>query len=70
MNKATGLPPRPRILLVRLSAIGDVLHATSVAHNLKLFLPEARLTWLCSPPADDLLRGNPDVDEIISWDRR
>lgn len=70
MNKATGLPPRPRILLVRLSAIGDVLHATSVAHNLKLFLPEARLTWLCSPPADDLLRGNPDVDKIISWDRR
>ena len=70
MNKAIGLPPRPRILLVRLSAIGDVLHATSVAHNLKLFLPEARLTWLCSPPADDLLRGNPDVDEVISWDRR
>ena len=70
MNKATGLPPCPRILMIRLSAIGDVLHATSVAHNLKLFLPEARLTWLCSPPADDLLRGNPDVDEVISWDRR
>ena len=70
MHKATGLPPRPRILLIRLSAIGDVLHATSVAHNLKLFLPDAHLAWLCSPPADDLLRGNPDVDEILSWDRR
>ena len=70
MNKSTGLPPRPRILLIRLSAIGDVLHATSVAHNLKLFLPDARLTWLCSPPPDDLLRGNHDVDEILSWDRR
>lgn len=70
MNKATWLPPRPRILLIRLSAIGDVLHATSVAHNLKLFLPDAHLAWLCSPPADDLLRGNPDVDEILSWDRR
>ena len=64
------LPPKPRLLLVRLSAIGDVLHATSVAHNIKLFRPDAHLTWLCSPPADDLLRGNPDVDEIISWDRR
>ena len=70
MNNSTGLPPRPRILLIRLSAIGDVLHATSVAHNLKLFLPDARLFWLCSPPADDLLRGNPDVNEILSWDRR
>ena len=70
MNKATGLPSRPRILLIRLSAIGDVLHATSVAHNLKLFLPNAHLAWLCSPPADDLLQGNPDVDEILSWDRR
>lgn len=68
--KITKLPPQPHILMIRLSAIGDVLHATTVAHNLKLFLPEAHLTWLCSPPADDLLRGNPDVDEIISWDRR
>ena len=69
-NKKDGLPARPRILIVRLSAIGDVLHATSVVHNLRLFLPHAHISWLVSPPADALLKGNPDIDELIVWDRR
>jgi len=64
------LPARPRILLIRLSALGDVLHATCVARNLRRFLPEAHISWLVSPPADSLLSGNPDIDEILAWDRR
>lgn len=57
------------ILIIRLSAIGDVMHSTCVVRNLKRFLPEARISWLVSPPADALLQGNPDVDEILIWDR-
>lgn len=60
----------PHILVIRLSAIGDVLHATCVVHNLKQFLPEARISWLVSPPAETLLQDNPDIDEILVWDRR
>lgn len=59
-----------RILIVRLSAIGDVLHATSVAHNLKRIYPDCHLSWLVSPPADSLLKNNPDIDELLVWDRR
>ena len=59
-----------RILVVRLSAIGDVLHATTVVHNLKLHYPNSHVTWLVSPPADCLLEGNPDVDRLLVWDRR
>ena len=65
-----GLPKGPHILLVRLSALGDVLHATCVARNLRLFLPDAHISWLVSPPADSLLADNPDIDEILVWDRR
>lgn len=57
-------------LIVRLSAIGDVLHATTVAHNLRLARPDCHITWLVSPPASELLRYNPDIDELLIWDRR
>lgn len=59
-----------RILIIRLSAIGDVLHATSVVHNLRIKYPKAHISWLVSPPADMLLKNNPDIDELIIWDRR
>lgn len=59
-----------RILVVRLSAIGDVLHATHVAHNLKLHFPGCHITWLASPPASELLEGNGNIDRLLIWDRR
>ncbi len=59
-----------RILVVRLSSIGDVMHVTTVVHNLKLCYPACHVTWLVSPPADVLLRGNPDIDRLLVWDRR
>lgn len=59
-----------RILIVRLSAIGDVLHATSVVHSLRRHCPDCHIAWLASPPADNLLEGNPDIDELLVWDRR
>ncbi|SFT67645.1 ADP-heptose:LPS heptosyltransferase [Selenomonas sp. GACV-9] len=59
-----------RILIVRLSAIGDVLHATTVVHNLRRSEPNCHITWLVSPPAAGLLANNPDIDELLIWDRR
>ena len=59
-----------RFLIIRLSAIGDILHATAVAHNLRLARPDAHITWLASPPASILLSANPDIDELLVWDRR
>lgn len=60
----------PKILILRLSAIGDVLHATPVARELKKLRPDCHITWLVSPPADILLQNNPHIDEVIIWDRR
>lgn len=57
------------ILIVKLSAIGDVIHALPVAHALKQFYPQARITWVVEKPAYDLLTNNPDIDEIIVFDK-
>lgn len=64
------LPQGARVLVVRLSAIGDVLHATAVVRNLKRQRPDCHVTWLASPPASVLLAGNPDIDRLLVWDRR
>ena len=57
------------ILIVKLSAIGDVIHALPVAHSLKQNYPDARITWVVERPAYDLLTNNPDIDEIIIFDK-
>ena len=62
--------PDARILIVRLSSIGDVLHTTTVVHNLKLRYPNCHITWLVSPPASELLTYSPDIDRLLIWDRR
>ncbi|HML34134.1 lipopolysaccharide heptosyltransferase II [Sporomusa sphaeroides] len=57
------------ILIVKLSAIGDVIHALPVAAALKQNFPQARITWVVEPPAYDLLTSNPNIDEIIIFDK-
>ena len=57
------------ILIVKLSAIGDVIHALPVAGALKQHFPQARITWVVEKPAYDLLTNNPHIDEIIIFDK-
>ena len=58
-----------RFLIVRLSSIGDVLHATTVAHNLKQAYPQCHITWIVSRTAAELLHDNPDIDTLFVWSR-
>lgn len=58
-----------RILIVRLSAIGDVVMATPVARALRQAYPEAHITWLVERLSADVVRGNPYLDEVLVWDR-
>lgn len=54
-----------RLLFIRLSALGDIVHSLPAAHLIKSRLPEARLTWLVEAPGVELLKNNPAVDEIV-----
>lgn len=64
------LPRAPRILLVMMSAVGDAVHALSVVTALKRHDPAAHLTWVLQPGPASLVRGHPDIDEIILFDRK
>ncbi|OHB67001.1 MAG: hypothetical protein A2V70_01060 [Planctomycetes bacterium RBG_13_63_9] len=59
----------PRILMVRLSAIGDVIQAMPVACALRQRLPDAFLVWAVEQPAAALLRGHRALDELITLPR-
>jgi heptosyltransferase I len=55
----------PRILIVKLSAVGDVVHTVPVACALRDQFPGAYLAWAVGPSAGTLLRGHPSLDEVI-----
>ena len=59
-----------RVLLVKLSAIGDVLHALPAAVALRRALPEAEIAWAVEGRAGDLLEGHPAIDRVIRLRRR
>lgn len=58
------------ILVVKLSAIGDVIHALPVSYALKETYPEAKVTWVVEPPAYNILQDNPYIDEIIVFEKK
>lgn len=58
-----------RIALLKLSALGDVVHALPVLGALRHRFPNAKLSWIVNRGYTPLLDGNPDLDEIIPFDR-
>jgi len=62
--------PEHRFLLVRLSSLGDVVHALPAASALRDTFPEARIDWVIDARWKRLLEGNPDLNEVIAYDRR
>ena len=54
-----------RILLVRTSSLGDVVHALPVLAALRRHLPRARLGWVVEEAYAPLLAGHPDLDRLI-----
>ncbi|MEO9655353.1 glycosyltransferase family 9 protein [Marinomonas sp.] len=58
-----------RIMIVRLSALGDVCHAMAVVQAIMQRHPNAQVTWLTSPLEAKLVRLLPGV-EVIEYDKR
>ena len=55
-----------RVLIVKLSAIGDVIHALPVAAALGEAFPHLEISWAVEEPFAPLLTGNPFLQEIIA----
>jgi len=59
-----------RILLIRLSAIGDVIHALHGLAALRASLPDAHLGFLVEDRAAALIEGHPDLDRVHVFERK
>lgn len=58
------------ILVVRLGAMGDIIHALPAVASLRRSFPKHRITWVVARKWVALLEGNPQVDEIVAFDRK
>jgi lipopolysaccharide heptosyltransferase I len=58
-----------KILLIKLSAVGDVVHTIPVLNKLRRRYPQAQLDWLVTPAIAELLRHNPAISNVIEFAR-
>jgi len=64
-----------KVLVVRLSAVGDVLHVLPALEALRRLLPRARISWIAEELSAPLLHGHPHLEKVWvsprkSWERR
>ena len=59
-----------RILIVRLGALGDVVHALALLDALRRAWPDARLGWLVEERNASVLAGHPQLDRLLVFPRR
>lgn len=57
-----------RILFVHLGALGAVVRSTALLSEMKKRHPHSHLTWVTDKPADQILRGHPLVDLVLTTD--
>jgi ADP-heptose:LPS heptosyltransferase len=62
-------PSVSRILLIRLSALGDVIRALPLLPPLKARFSQASICWLCEPANRSVLDPQPLVDEVLVFPR-
>ena len=59
-----------RILIVKLSSIGDVVHTLPAAAALRRAFPDAHIAWAAERRASAILKDSPIIDELIEVDSR
>src|SRR4029077_19431350 len=57
------------LLIIKLRYIGDVLLATPTVRAIKAARPDVRVTMMVNRGTEDVLSGNPDMDEIVILDK-
>jgi heptosyltransferase-1 len=59
-----------RILLIKPSALGDVVHTIPVLVKLRARYPSARIDWLITPENADIVRCHPALSNVVLFARR
>jgi lipopolysaccharide heptosyltransferase I len=59
-----------KILILRLSAVGDVIRTLPAVKSLKEHFPSSSITWIVEEPSQAFLESQPEVDEVILFPRK
>jgi lipopolysaccharide heptosyltransferase I len=59
-----------RILLIKLSAVGDVVQTIPLLNTLRRRYPAAQIDWLVTPTIAELLRHHPAINTVIEFPRQ
>ncbi len=59
-----------RILIVKLSSIGDIVHTLPALAALRAAMPQAEISWVVERRSSEILRDNPLVDRLIEVDTK
>jgi len=70
VNARLDLPAQPRILVVALRRLGDVLLTTPLVRSLRRAYADARIDMLVFADTASILEGNPDIDGVITCPSR
>lgn len=60
----------PKILIVRLSAIGDVVHTLPLLYSLRKKYPDSFIAWAVEDRCKDLLVNNPFLDKVYVFPKK
>lgn len=60
----------PKILILRLSAVGDVLRTLPAVKALRDYFPSSHITWVVEEPSKTLLESQPEIDQVIVFPRK
>lgn len=59
----------PHFLIIRLSAIGDIVMASGLIQSLKAQYPDCKITWLAEPVGASLLKQDERIDSVLVFDK-
>ena len=68
--KPSELSSIDKVLVIRFGGLGDILHSTPVLRSIKRELKSCRITYLLGKGSERVLEGNPNVDDIIVFDKK
>ena len=56
----------PNIAVIKLSALGDIVHAATVLQFIKKHLPQAKITWFADAKFSEILFLCPQISRVVS----
>lgn len=62
--------PARKICIIRMSSLGDTVHALALVNGLRKGYPDAHLTWILQTLPYEMVKRQPNVDQFIAFDRK